>query len=959
MRELPALISSGLSTNSAGALATLSLRSLGSERTLVVVNGRRHVGGISGTSTVDVSSIPTALVDRVEVLTGGASAIYGADAVTGVVNYILKDDFEGIDTRAQFGISDSGDAENKFLSITAGGNFADGRGNAVVAVEYREQNGLIGLDRDFAGPGQASQVNVTQDIIDNFNVNPNSSVTFLPGETFNISSAAGQIAIFGGGGQLGFDANGVPTFGTDGFFFNNGTLRNYNPGLDAGGTNGIGGDGILNNTGLGNLVTPSKRVSVNANLTYDVTDFAEFFLESKFTYVDAQAAGAVNTFNDFIPIRVDNPFIPSQLQDALDTAVANGESIFTNGDNAQIFITRDQADDNVRNTTDTDRFSFRIVTGFKGDITDTWGYEVSYNYGRTESNAAASRQRFDDRFFASIDAVALTQADIDALGADSLIQALRPGTEGAIGVTGQTAQVGDIVCRSSIDPDVESPIASFPSTREGFLTFDPGAGSPCVPTSIFGTNAINADAADFIFQRTVSDIAIEQQVVSAVITGDTSDFLNLPAGAISTAFGFEYRRETSSFQPDGADRDDLIFGGGTQPTTGRYTVTEGFGEILVPVLVDQPFAKELSIDAAYRYSDYSIGGDAGQSFSTDTYRIGMTWRPIDELLVRGSYSRAVRAPNIGELFDPQQVGFFFPDDPCDADFIDSGSEFRAANCAAFGIPADFDNPNTARFEGIQGGNPQLGPETADTYTVGFVWTPEYIPGFNLAVDYYNIDLTQAIASIGSQDIVDRCVDAPSIDNEFCALQSRDPVTLGLNNIIQLEQNIAALKTSGVDFEVGYAFDLPGDWGSIRSRLIGNYIIDRDDFPFQAFPDESVRVKGTLGVPKYNLNLSTTWSYEEFAFTYQVRYQDTQLIGGLTFEEIENFANNNNGDPFADPFETGDAFIHDISGSWQVRENFSVNAGINNLFNRKPFLAAINTPVSSIGRFFYVGFNASF
>ncbi len=265
LKELPALISSNQATNSNGAIGTLSLRSLGSERTLVVVNGRRHVGGISGTSTVDVSSIPTALIERVEILTGGASAIYGADAVTGVVNYILKDDFEGIDTRAQYGISDSGDAENFFASITAGGNFADDRGNAVVSVEYRDQQGLIGLDRSFAGPGQASQVNVTDDIANAFGVNPNASITFLPGETFNISSAAGQIAIFSGG-QLGFDANGNPVGGTNGLFFNGpGTLRNFNPGLDAGSTNGVGGDGILNNTGTGNLVTPSKRLNINAN----------------------------------------------------------------------------------------------------------------------------------------------------------------------------------------------------------------------------------------------------------------------------------------------------------------------------------------------------------------------------------------------------------------------------------------------------------------------------------------------------------------------------------------------------------------------------------------------------------------------------------------------------------------------------------------------------------------------
>jgi outer membrane receptor protein involved in Fe transport len=963
LRELPALIGSGLATNSAGAISTLNLRSLGTNRTLTVVNGRRHVGGVSGTSNVDISSIPTSLIERVEVLSGGASAIYGADAVTGVTNFILKDDFEGVDTRAQYSISDSGDAENYYASITVGGNFDGGKGNAVVAVEYRRQEGLIGLDRSFAGPGQASQVNVTPEIAEAFGLNPENSITFLPGETFNISSAAGQIAIFNSG-QLSISDDGTPFFGGPGLFFNGpGTLRNFNPGLDAGGTNGIGGDGILNNTGFGRLVTPGDRFNVNANANYEFNENISFFIESKFSYVDAQSVGAVNTFNDFIPIRRDNPFIPTELQTLLDQAEAAGGPVFTSADNASIFITRDQLDDTVRNTTDTDRFSFRAVAGFEGNITDSWTYEVSYNYGRTESNIRSSRNRFDDRFFASVDAVALTQEDIDALGANQ-IQAIRPGSSEAIGITGSSAQVGDIVCRSSIDPDATPPVASFPSTREGFLTFEPGFGSPCVPTSIFGTNAINQGAADFAFQSTLSDIAIQQQVISAVIAGDTSDWFELPAGPIGLVVGFEYRDEDSSFQPDSADRDDLVFGGGTQPTVGEYSVTEGYGEILIPLLSDQPLAKQLNVEAAYRYSDYSIGGSAPNSFTTDTYKFGLTWRPVDELLIRGGYSRAVRAPNIGELFDPQQVAFFFPDDPCDSDFIDAGSEFRAANCAALGIPAGFDNPNTARFEGISGGNPELDPEVSDTYTVGFVWTPSSIPGFNLSVDYYNIRIDQAIAPIDDQDIVDGCVDAESLDNNFCALISRDPVTLGLNGLTQITQNIAALETSGIDFEASYSFDLAdiidGDYGTIRTRLIGNRIIDRDDFQFQDFPDQVRRIRGLLGVPTLNLNLSTTWNYEKVSVNYQIRYQSSQNLNGVDFEEISDFLTNTQGNGvFADPSRTGDAFIHDISASYQILENLGVNVGVNNLGNRKPFLSSINTPVSSIGRLFYIGFNAQF
>ncbi len=405
-----------------------------------------------------------------------------------------------------------------------------------------------------------------------------------------------------------------------------------------------------------------------------------------------------------------------------------------------------------------DRFTFRIVGGFEGDITENLSYSASFNYGRTEITETFTNVRLEDRFFASVDAV------------------LDPAT-------------GEIVCRSDIDPDALPPVSPFPSSREGFLTFDPGDGQ-CVPTSLFGPDAITQEAADFIFQNVEETSELQQMVAQFVVTGTTADLFSLPAGPIGFAAGFEYREEQSEFNPNEPEILGLTFNSLTvaeSPVSGGFDVYEGFAEVQIPVLEGLFLAEDLTISSAFRISDYST---VGRTFA---YNAGVSYRPIQDLLIRGTYNRAVRAPNVFELFSPEHPITIAADfDPCNPDQIDDGSEFRPGNCLELVGPGFNSTDFASAFvTGSAGGNPDVNEEVADTFTAGFVYTPSFLPGLTVLADYWNIQIDDAIATTDPETIIENCVDAPSLDNDFCPLVTRDPVN---GNIIFFESgttNIAA------------------------------------------------------------------------------------------------------------------------------------------------------------------------
>jgi len=936
LRETPALqgstpgsfsaFNAADTTDSDLGVSLLNLRSLGIERTLVLQNGRRHVAGVADQASVDVNTIPSNLIKQVEVLTGGASSIYGADAVSGVVNFVLRDgsDFDGAEFNVQTGISSRSDAEDITLSIANGFEFANGKGDAVFSIEHSRSSDVFASDRSFAGSGLASQVANNAQLTSLFGLDPSASNTFVTNRTLPISSPLGVIAV-GDGFASAFSnvadnaVNGVvPTLGTSGVpivqVFDNGVLRPFNFGdvvIDP--FNASGGDGIAATPDVELILPDSERTLLNFNFNYELAQNVNFFSELKYANSNTRDSVQVNGFNDDIPIALDNPFIPTALRAQLDSLIAEGIS-------PVIAVSRDVLDQDVLPVPEAERDAYRIVAGINGSLFENFEYEVYANYGRTEVDVVNDNTRIEDRYFAAIDAVT------------------DPVT-------------GNPVCRSSLDPTAIAPVSPFPNfSGNPFGTFSPTDGS-CAPINIFGQNSITGAGADFAFIRTVERSVIEQQVFGASLSGDTSSFLNLPGGAIGLAAGFEYRKEESSFTPDPLNTAGFtagaVSGGPTSPSGGEFDVTEAFAEIKLPLVSDARFAKLWEVGAAGRVSDYDTIGNA------TTWSVSSRFQPVSALTFRGSFSSAVRAPNIGELFSPQQPAqLAATDDPCNPQFIGAGTQFRATNCAQFVAPGfNSANFNSAFVPGLSGGNPLLEEETAETLTLGFVLRPDAgtaLDGLQVIVDYYRIEIEDAIDDLAAFDIAQSCVDLPSIDNQFCQQIQRDPVNGNIVGFTAGQINLGAIETEGVDFSIRYGFDLSSkaDWGQLSLSLTGTSFLEfnrfEDPTDLTAITDDL----GVLGSPDLIVGLNAAWNYRNFNLGWTTRYESSQLlIDNADFESDPNFS---------DPFETDDAYVHDLTAGYQYSDKLSFYGGVNNVFNEEPFLASLNRPAGPRGTFFFLG-----
>ncbi len=1015
LRDIPALSTSTTAEGSIDGIfseavgqSILNLRGLGSNRTLVLVNGRRHVSGVAGEQAVDINSIPTALIERVETLTGGASSIYGADAVTGVVNFVLRDDFEGIQANVQSGISSEGDSFRINADLTWGVNFADGRGNFVVSGEYARGDELQfgersfsrnnGLFDDQANPAlrfQTGELNATdtpnflangavlggliptsangftptaaeQALIDRSINAPRRFIAFDP--RFSLSSAGGIVAPGDIGLSDGPDINGNGTpdclesavgfnstfnpgaFGLAGgcaVINDDGSVSVYQDGLITGLFNQFGGDGIPNNFDVNSLIPETERWSVNANLTYEISTDATFFFEGKYVSNSAEFQAQPNTFYDLLTIRADNPFITPDLQPYV------APLFFGNGTDEGLYLTRDPADlgpNRNRNEFET----YRFVAGVRGDTSDYFSYEISANYGKFNQTTLDANRVIMDRFFAAIDVT--------------------------------TDAAGNPICRSDIDPTAPATTPfGIPAGDPGFFTFNPGDGQ-CRPANVLGgVGAISQEAIDFITTTVVNEFELEQLVFSAIFTGNTGAFLELPGGPIGFAFGLEYREEesTSEFDPlvrgvipvttpdatQGALLRDLGFAQNSlvfDPASvisnagGKYDVYDIFTEVRLPLLAGVAFAETLELSASARFSSYSTVGD------TFTWNVSGLWAPSEDILFRGTYAEAVRAPNINELFNPAQGAFFRPVDPCDVGNLVTAADptLRQANCTAFFNQIGFDptfgggaysyvDPLTARFSGSVSGNPNLQEETATTWTVGAQITPRFLPGFILSVDYYNIEIEDAINPVGAQDIVDNCVDSASIDNAFCGLIDRNPATGGFTFLRQSSLNFARQETAGVEAAMQYRFGAgPLDFTLNAS---GTWVDKLNNFFDPSDPTLVDPELGELQRPEWAGRASLTADYEAFSLTWSTTYLDSMGLRAVEIEEV--------GDTGTDTFSTanglsGNAFIHDITFSYEATDNIDIYGGVNNVFGRNPFLTEQAYPVSPVGTLFFLGATVS-
>jgi outer membrane receptor protein involved in Fe transport len=960
LNDLPALRSTFSQQNSGRFIGTagenfLDLRGLGTNRTLVLVNGRRFVTGAVGDFVVDVDNIPEDLIDRIDIVTGGESAVYGSDAVAGVVNFILKKNFDGFRIRGQGGISKYGDRPVDFVSTTFGKNFADGRGNFAVNAEYTHAGELFLRDRQrFAHNCGFEPTDDTVGEPPQGNGIPDSTLVCgnaKDGEVRNeFITNGGEVDIFGNGQTLAFDPNGnlvfsqVPTknflFAPDGALVF-GDVVSPDP---------LGGSTLRE---TGDLAVGRNRYSVNVMGHFDVSDAFKPFIEG--TYVHQKVfqefqptffQGDLHTFfeggfgTDVVPsLSCSNPFLTAQALSVL----TNFEGLCgtdANGNEVGIVpISRFNVDLGARKEIDL-RTTYRVVAGVTGDFNQDWHYEVSVNYGHTKQD----NQQHNDLYVMNPDgtpgpfALALDAVSVDANG-----NILQPGDPGF---------GSNIVCRSTIT--------------------DPGNG--CVPLDLFGEGAPSPAAVNYVTRTSNLYQKASELDLLGFVSGDSSQWFNLQGGPVGFSVGGEYRRETaeSHADPISATPGGTFFNAFPKFNPPAFKVSEAFGELNVPILKDLPFAHEFTVSGAARYSHYALTGN------TFAWNANAIWSPVRDLRLRGNYSKSVRAPTLNDLFTPATVDFANITDPCEQSQIGNNPN-RAANCAALGVPtttlpgspcvsaqspvgSPFVNCLAHKFtlQVSDQGNPNLKAETGRSVTLGGVFTPRFLPGFSFSADYFAITVTNLISQLSAQTVINECVDLPTIQNQFCALVNpRNQFGLfGTPAAIQTGVNFAKQNSRGIDFDLSYRKNF-ANGQRLNLRGFATYTLERTNFTDVTNPNFGDRILSELGDPvfsgtaiigygigKFDLRWTTRFigSMTEFA------YEDTHPFEGRPPQNVD-VANNIN---------TGPVWYHDIRVDYNINKyNFYV--GIDNLFNRQPPFGGLLTGAgagsgiyTNYGRFFYAG-----
>ncbi|MGK6320427.1 TonB-dependent receptor plug domain-containing protein [Sphingomonas sp. DT-204] len=901
----PALQGSSNSADNSGSgagigatgLNLLNLRNLGTERTLVLVDGRRHVAAVPGSQSVDINTIPTDLVERVDILTGGVSAIYGADGVSGVVNFIMKKNFEGITARGQAGLSDHGDASKRLFDITVGKNFAGGRGNIALAYEYAEEDRLETRDRKRLRGANATGFYLNPDDPENQGNYDgpvdNGIPDYVPLNNIRYFDTNRE-----GGIDLDFD--GFPDYIVNG----SGALTPFDPGSFVPDFYQRGGNATLVGDYGNDLLPEIKRHVVNAIAHFEVAPAVEIFAEGKYARTKSFSLGQPS-FDYYLLIPEDNPYIPDALRPAI--AAAGNGGVLVNRDN---FDLGQRGEDITRET-------YRFVGGLRGDLSEHANYEISYTFGQTDVTNHYIGDILDDRFYAAIDAVR------DASG--------------------------NIVCRAAITPDY-MPDQPFNYTRDIFAptTFNPSA---CVPMNIFGENAMSDAAKNFVRTDTTDRARLRQQVISASLSGDFGQFFELPGGPIGFALGAEYRKEESSFTPDPIAAQGLTFTNALAVDKGEFDVTEEFAELSVPVLKDRPFFHRLNFGAAIRFSDYSTIGN------TTAWKFDGTWAPVRDITFTGTYSKAVRAPNIGELFGGRSQTFEFITDPCNTNQVQNGTTYRAANCQALltslGVadPGTYRDPRSTNISGISVGNDNLSEESAKTWTAGVILQPRFVPGLTLRGDWYDIRIKQAINQATAEEIAELCVDQPTIDNQYCPLITRQSGTAGTadaGNIVGFTVqpfNVAQFRTSGLDINLNYSVRTKSI-GRFNLNVIANYLDRLEFIPTPGAPVDNDRMEALA--PKYTVNADLTWSMGNVTLNYGLTWFDKTL-------RDTNQSYQSNPDRYAPEYTfLKERWQHDIYASVDVTDRFQFYGGVNNVFGQKPDIGTSTYPVDSIGRYIFFG-----
>jgi len=853
-------------SNGASGTATVSLRNMGAVRTLVLIDGKRMSNGDAFAVAPDLNFIPAFLVKRVDILSGGASAVYGADAVTGVVNFVLDRDFEGFRGGVIFGgyghNNDSpipqqmneargypyptGQAwDGGALDVNAayGAKFADGKGHASAYIDYRTVDELAKNRRDYT----------------------------------NCSSATGANGPVCGG-------SGTTPIGRF-LVFNRANKRV--------------GDWVLDTTGSGNtfrarkstdlynfapknfMQRPDQRWTAGGFLNYKWDEHFEGYMDVMLMADRSvgQIAESAN-FNNTSQINCDNPMLSQDQYEK--TCVLGG---YGPHDMASVTIGRRNREGGGR-TYDFYHQNYRLLAGLKGELSKAWSYDLYGLHAETTNPQINGNQLSKSRL------------------QDSLI------------IDGDRADPSTWHCRSG------------------------NAG--CVPWNIFQAGGVTEAATTYISMPLLITSGTRTQVVSGKVTGDLKEYgLAFPSATegIQVAVGAEYRKEKLYIYPDEASLNFTAAGAGgpTLPVNGGYDVKEVFAEALVPIIQDAPGAKDLSLELAYRYSDYNTSGTA------PTYKAQLSYAPIDFFKVRGGYNRATRSPNVSELFTPAGVSLNGTDDPCSG----ANPVYTEEQCARTGVPAgmygDVLESPAGQYNTFSGGNPNLKPETADTTTIGLVITPTGT-SFTATFDYYDVKIKEVIGTLVAEDIIRSC--AQTGDPVMCALIHRDVAgTLWLYDTgftTTTNQNIAQSAGKGVD--ASFSYILPAGNSFFNFNLMGTYLIDAItntglySYDCTGFFGTSC----TIPMPQWRHLFRASWETGPVALTLGWRY-----IGSVLNEEaMDNpflaIPDNLEYDKINGIYEFPAYNYIDIAASFKLKAGIQFTLGVNNVADKEPPLAAGNT-----------------
>jgi len=878
LNNLPQIEASNVAFDSNGATGTASidLRGLGTNRTLVLLNGRRIQPGGINTEAVDVNQIPTSMIERVEVLTGGASATYGADAVAGVVNFIMRR-INGVEVSA--GISAyQHNNNNKFMrelqddkgypyptggtgfdgsayniEIAMGSDFADGRGNASAFMTWRNNAALLQDARDYSScalgrSGTSCSGSATAPI-------PNYSIyTFYPEGT--IDPVTG----------LPFPPNSInPNSGLTLTLQPDSSLADYD------GTN------TYNFNPVNYYMRPQTSWTAGAFADYEVNENAVVYTEIMLANSDTRGQIAYSgTFFNPIAYRADNPQFPPTFRASL-------QDYFPGEERFIIYPGKRNVEGGPRADALT-YSSFRIVAGIKGMINDDWDYDASYLH----SQANSSSTYFNDFY--------------------------GPAIERA------TGGIGAAAC-------------------------DPAAG--CIPYELFTYNGVTPEAAASVVATASGANRTALDIFEAFVTGDTG--WGLPAGNIMVAGGYQWLQSKYTSVFDDIYAQGLLYGQGgpRQNVDGVIRTNQLFVEGSIPLLADESWAQQATLDLAYRWSDYNTTG------SNSTYRAGIDWQIVDMFRVRTGFNRAVRAPSVAELFSPQAIGLWSGSDPCST----ATPTYTEAQCALTGVlPGQYgtisDSP-AGQYNALYGGNESLGVEKADTFTFGVVVEP--MATMQFSVDYWDISIDDTIRNVSPTTTLTQCaLNGVGCDNINRGVGGQ--LWLGQTGyVISVQENIGTQKFSGID--LAWSWALNSNW---NFDLIGTYTLKRETTPIPEVPESKYDCAGRISpecYPNADWRHTATATYDSngwWAVTARWRY-----IGKV------DYTNPTTGEPLttdkivAD--ETTAQNYFDLNGVVRFMDTNDVVFGVNNVFDKEPPLmgntisANGNTQVGfyeALGRYFY-------